>query len=71
MGDDDYAESYDDSHGENDEYDDYEEYMKEMESQFDPQEHIDNMGDSGTIDFTNPSYDSEEGGGNHMPHHLR
>ena len=42
---------------------DYEILMEKMSSQFNPNDHDDNMGESGTIDFQQPSYDSEEGGG--------
>ena len=50
---------------------DYEQYMKEMETQFDAEEYVNNMGDTGTIEFGQPAYDTEEGGGTHMPNHLR
>ena len=42
---------------------DYEILMDQINSQFNPNDHDDNMGDSGTIDFQQPSYDTEEGGG--------
>ena len=50
---------------------DYNEYMSQMETQFNPEAHLNNMGDEGTIEFNQPKYDSEEGGGTHMPYHLR
>ena len=64
--------SYDDFDYEQDNGDvDYEAIMKQMEIQFNPEEHLGNLGDEGSIEFAQPSYDSEEGGGVHMPDHLR
>ena len=45
--------------------------MNDVENRFDGDKYTEDVPETGTIEFNPPGYDSEQGGGTHMPDHLQ